>query len=339
MKELRQVLSGVGAILLICVCLACAAEAADIPTQDAPGIGTSAREEAEVPADLLERWRSMSPEERNKIRDRYRRWKELPAGERERILERNRLWRRLPEAQRTYLKERRELLRDASPRDRQVIRKFFVRMRSLPPNARRIVRGKIWEWRSLPPATRVRRGVGAAPVFQPGQPTRLLATASLPPSGAPSGGFSFPPPAGSLGQGGRRAVQRAPRAFAVLDTSPGLTQRRAPNRRPPAATAFNAVMLTPVSPTLAAIASRAPGRSEPWISKRTLPLLPQRRHRRVGRRYISRERTERSANARTERGTTPSTITTAADAHSAREKAVRGGRGTGISPGAGSMYM
>ena len=55
--------------------------------------------------------------------------------------------------------------------------------------------------------------------------------------------------------------------------------------------------------------------------------------------YISRERMDLSANARTERGTMPSTITTAAEMHRAREKAVRGGRGTGISAGAGSMYM
>ena len=55
--------------------------------------------------------------------------------------------------------------------------------------------------------------------------------------------------------------------------------------------------------------------------------------------YISRERMDRSANARTERGASPRTRTAAAEMHSAREKAVRGGRGTGTSPGAGSMYM
>jgi hypothetical protein len=57
------------------------------------------------------------------------------------------------------------------------------------------------------------------------------------------------------------------------------------------------------------------------------------------RRYISRERMDLSANARTERGTIPRTRTAAAETHRAREKAVRGGRGTGISPCAGSMYM
>jgi len=55
--------------------------------------------------------------------------------------------------------------------------------------------------------------------------------------------------------------------------------------------------------------------------------------------YISRERMDRSANARTERGASPRTRTAAAEMHRAREKAVRGGRGTGISAGAGSMYM
>jgi len=55
--------------------------------------------------------------------------------------------------------------------------------------------------------------------------------------------------------------------------------------------------------------------------------------------YISRERMDRSANARTERGASPRIRTAAAEMHRAREKAVRGGRGTGISPGAGSMYM
>ena len=57
------------------------------------------------------------------------------------------------------------------------------------------------------------------------------------------------------------------------------------------------------------------------------------------RRYINRERMDRSANARTERGASPRTRTAAAEMHRAREKAVRGGRGTGISAGAGSMYM
>jgi len=55
--------------------------------------------------------------------------------------------------------------------------------------------------------------------------------------------------------------------------------------------------------------------------------------------YISRERMDRSANARTERGVNPRTRTAAAETHWVREKAVRGGRGTGISAGAGSMYM
>jgi hypothetical protein len=55
--------------------------------------------------------------------------------------------------------------------------------------------------------------------------------------------------------------------------------------------------------------------------------------------YISRERMDRSANARTERGAIPRTRTAAAEMHRAREKAVRGGRGTGTSAGAGSMYM
>ena len=48
---------------------------------------------------------------------------------------------------------------------------------------------------------------------------------------------------------------------------------------------------------------------------------------------------DRSANARTEPGTIPRTRTAAAETHRAREKAVRGGRGTVTSPGAGSMYM
>jgi len=48
---------------------------------------------------------------------------------------------------------------------------------------------------------------------------------------------------------------------------------------------------------------------------------------------------DRSANARTERGVNPRTRTAAAETHWVREKAVRGGRGTGISAGAGSMYM
>ena len=59
----------------------------------------------------------------------------------------------------------------------------------------------------------------------------------------------------------------------------------------------------------------------------------------VPRGYISRERMDRSANARTVRGASPRTRTAAAEMHRAREKAVRGGRGTGISPCAGSMYM
>ena len=43
---------------------------------------------------------------------------------------------------------------------------------------------------------------------------------------------------------------------------------------------------------------------------------------------------DRSANARTERGASPRTRTAAAQTHRAREKAVRGGRGTGIPAGA-----
>ncbi len=48
----------------------------------------------------------------------------------------------------------------------------------------------------------------------------------------------------------------------------------------------------------------------------------------VPRHHISRERMDRSANARTEPGTIPRTRTAAAETHRAREKAVRGGRGT-----------
>jgi len=55
--------------------------------------------------------------------------------------------------------------------------------------------------------------------------------------------------------------------------------------------------------------------------------------------YISMERTERSAISSTERGTTPRTSTTAAEAHRAIEKEKRGGRGTGTSPSTGTMYI
>jgi hypothetical protein len=55
--------------------------------------------------------------------------------------------------------------------------------------------------------------------------------------------------------------------------------------------------------------------------------------------YMSMERTERSAISSTERGRTPRTTTTAAEAHRAIEKRMRGGRGTGTSPSAGTMYM